>query len=648
MRKIFTLFTMCMLAASAWAIDITFDATVDVGTGSSTAGEFTITKDGITLHEEQGVANGSHYRFYKNMKLTITSEIGNITGVVFTCVGANDGQYGPAGFTANVGNYSYEDHLGIWTGDNASIIFDATNFQVRATKIVVTVGGEVGLMAPNITPASGTFYAPIEVSMHCINDGAKIYYTLDGSNPTTASTEYTAPFTLSENTTVKAISALDGETSDVVTASYVFTDAPVFGLGDMFSAEDESDHVFTHDAIVIWQGGNNNNYLYLKDETGYGLIYGAVGQTYHIGDVIPAGFGGKKTTYKGEPELAAPLTGFQPAKDNVPLTPETITPTQVTHDYWAHYVLLKNVTINADTTNLTDANGNTCEMYNKTFNIELPSDLSKPHDVYGIVGVFSAYQVLPIGFDVAPTPPGPELPTDVASIEELYQLEKGKQGHFTTPLTAVYQNGSNLYVKDVEGTYSLVYGEVEGTFTNGDYINDAIATWSEYQGAKQMLPAVPSTFVPAGHADAVTPEEMPIEEISQDMVHTYYAFYGVKIRIDEESGNMYLVDETGEMQLFNKFKIEVPEINDEDTYDVEAFLAVYRGEMELYPTIIKVVGDEFLPEDVNHDGEVNIADVNCVIDYILKGASEYNCDANLDGEANIADVNAIIDYILKH
>ena len=29
MRKIFTLFTMCMLAASAWAIDITFDATVD-------------------------------------------------------------------------------------------------------------------------------------------------------------------------------------------------------------------------------------------------------------------------------------------------------------------------------------------------------------------------------------------------------------------------------------------------------------------------------------------------------------------------------------------------------------------------------------------------------------------------------------------
>ena len=163
-----------------------------------------------------------------------------------------------------------------------------------------------------------------------------------------------------------------------------------------------------------------------------------------------------------------------------------------------------------------------------------------------------------------------------------------------------------------------------------------------------MLPAVPSTFVPAGHTDAVTPEEMPIEEISQDMAHTYYAFYGVNIRIDEESGNMYLVDETGEMQLFNKFKIEVPEINDEDTYDVEAFLTVYRGEMELYPIIIKVVGDEFLPEDVNHDGEVNIADVNCVIDYILKGASEYNCDANLDGEANIADVNAIIDYILKH
>ena len=54
--------------------------------------------------------------------------------------------------------------------------------------------------------------------------------------------------------------------------------------------------------------------------------------------------------------------------------------------------------------------------------------------------------------------------------------------------------------------------------------------------------------------------------------------------------------------------------------------------------------------DVNGDGEVNIADVNCVIDVILgfREADEFEgrADVNEDGEVNIADVNAIIDIIL--
>lgn len=52
--------------------------------------------------------------------------------------------------------------------------------------------------------------------------------------------------------------------------------------------------------------------------------------------------------------------------------------------------------------------------------------------------------------------------------------------------------------------------------------------------------------------------------------------------------------------------------------------------------------------DVNDDGEVNIADVNCVINAICdeENASP-RLDANSDGEINIADINAIIDQILR-
>ena len=51
--------------------------------------------------------------------------------------------------------------------------------------------------------------------------------------------------------------------------------------------------------------------------------------------------------------------------------------------------------------------------------------------------------------------------------------------------------------------------------------------------------------------------------------------------------------------------------------------------------------------DVNSDGEVNIADVNALIDMILKGNNTPSGDVNGDGEVNIADVNAVIDIILK-
>ena len=51
--------------------------------------------------------------------------------------------------------------------------------------------------------------------------------------------------------------------------------------------------------------------------------------------------------------------------------------------------------------------------------------------------------------------------------------------------------------------------------------------------------------------------------------------------------------------------------------------------------------------DVNGDGEINIADINSVIDCILKGNQTSSFDVNGDGEVNIADINDIVDCILK-
>ena len=56
--------------------------------------------------------------------------------------------------------------------------------------------------------------------------------------------------------------------------------------------------------------------------------------------------------------------------------------------------------------------------------------------------------------------------------------------------------------------------------------------------------------------------------------------------------------------------------------------------------------------DVNNDGDVNIADVTALIDYLLsQDASSINldnADCNLDTEVNIADVTALIDFLLSN
>ena len=55
MRKIFTLFTMCMLAAVAWAADITFDPAVDKGNAGEQASAYEVPKDGVIISVSNGL-----------------------------------------------------------------------------------------------------------------------------------------------------------------------------------------------------------------------------------------------------------------------------------------------------------------------------------------------------------------------------------------------------------------------------------------------------------------------------------------------------------------------------------------------------------------------------------------------------------------
>jgi hypothetical protein len=73
---------------------------------------------------------------------------------------------------------------------------------------------------PVITPASYEGFDAQEVTITCATADAKVYYTLDGTEPVPgSSTEYTAPFTVNPAVTVKAIAAKESDTSAVATAN---------------------------------------------------------------------------------------------------------------------------------------------------------------------------------------------------------------------------------------------------------------------------------------------------------------------------------------------------------------------------------------------------------------------------------------------
>lgn len=58
------------------------------------------------------------------------------------------------------------------------------------------------------------------VTLVCNTENAVIHYTLDGTDPDSSSAVYTEPFTLSDDTTVKAIAIKDDKTSSIVTKVY--------------------------------------------------------------------------------------------------------------------------------------------------------------------------------------------------------------------------------------------------------------------------------------------------------------------------------------------------------------------------------------------------------------------------------------------
>ena len=104
------------------------------------------------------------------------------------------------------------DTVGIATKFSIPIVTNGKVYVVAQDEVDVygLFNGEPSAEAPVITPNGGTFTASQSVKLSTATASAQIYYTLDGSTPTPASTLYSGPVIISTDTTVKAIASAAG------------------------------------------------------------------------------------------------------------------------------------------------------------------------------------------------------------------------------------------------------------------------------------------------------------------------------------------------------------------------------------------------------------------------------------------------------
>ncbi len=174
---------------------------------------------------------------------------------------------------------------------------------------------EQSIAEPVITPEGGTFLnsqKPLEVTITCDTEGAVIYYTTDGTDPTvneqtgavTHGAAYTEALTINENTEVRAIAVkTDGNevlVSEVVSAAYRFTDVivnPVYFSpipGEYKGAQTLQMYSTTQNAKIYYTMTDDgsepadpttNSTLYSNTE----VIDLAVEKTYHVKAVAYVG-----------------------------------------------------------------------------------------------------------------------------------------------------------------------------------------------------------------------------------------------------------------------------------------------------------------------------------------------------------------------
>jgi sugar lactone lactonase YvrE len=193
------------------------DASTGVITTIAGTGNWGDTGDGGSATEaevspEQGIAVDSAGNVYLSSALSTIRKVDATTGIISTIAGDTYTGYGGDEGAATMAELADPESLAV-DAAGSLYIADLGNSAVRKAAVPVPTP------APSFSLAAGTYVGAQTVTISDSVQGAAIYYTTDGSTPTTASDLYSGSISISATETLRAIAVATGYAESAVTSA---------------------------------------------------------------------------------------------------------------------------------------------------------------------------------------------------------------------------------------------------------------------------------------------------------------------------------------------------------------------------------------------------------------------------------------------
>ena len=224
------------------------DASVVWLVTETATGEYTVYNEAVSKYAEITLGNNKGCKLNANSSHTYAVSHDEEYGFIFLCSSGS-------GSDRHLSIYSNQD----WRS------YKSTNMKIlHLYKYNPNSGGEPTASTPEISPVAGEYINQVEVTITSATVDATIYYTTDGNAPTISSTEYTAPFILTESKTVKAFAVKEGHIDSSVGETIYTVSAP-YPLVANFIADVTSTYVGTEVSFTDLTAGGVTEYQYSWD-----------------------------------------------------------------------------------------------------------------------------------------------------------------------------------------------------------------------------------------------------------------------------------------------------------------------------------------------------------------------------------------------